>query len=1047
MSFFLALSKNMEKLGFKLLFSHMLISLFGAVFLVVSLLLHESLSKTVFQLVLESGPRVEFLNSITTRLKTSQVLLHEWILFGKDSPSQRKQVWDNDIWPALKELKTQSVSKWTIKNKENKLQQLKGYLSDISVCEWTIEDVVNTRGDTPALELFFSQAAPQGEVIDELIDSMIFLVQRDEVVIAGSLTAALKFNELRKVLKHSLTNLEMLGYKKDASRIFVIEESVIELNKVLAEIEMNSLFFSAEMKEIFDWIKLEFNAYSILVSEFKDVPISISHEILVNQHEPINGLIDDLLSDITIELKKQLDNDTSAALILSSYVIWGSRALVLFMLLLAFVLARRGAKSITDPIARLNYAALEFTRENLSKDIVEEGSIELKSLSHTFNLMREALQENIGRLKSVLETAAEAIISIDENGFVESYNQAAEKIFGWSHHEVVGQNITKIMPREFQLSHDLFVKRYLSTRETKIIGKGREVQGLNKKGEVFPIHLSVSHVEVNDRHSFTGIIVDLSDQKKIQQDLSLAKDKAELASRAKASFVANMSHEIRTPMNTIIGFAEVVLLDKSISKDTYSQVSTILNSSKALLVIINDILDVSKMNSGKLSLEKVCFNLPNMMENTIQTVEQQAKEKSLQIKVELENNLPDRFFGDPARLRQVVLNLVGNAIKFSTDGYISVYVRFDQIEQMLYFSVTDTGIGMTDEQRSKIFDTFSQADDSTSRRYGGTGLGTTISKQIVEMMGGKIWVESVIGEGSTFYFTIKIDVAKNPDVNTCLFETNEIVLEEFISPRLFNILLVEDVVENAELTKLRLRQQGHSVYWVRNGREAVDENTANNYDLILMDVQMPVLDGISATKEIRENEKNISKHQTILALTASILKSDNDECFLAGMDYIATKPIDFNALFSLMENTVPEGRGKLNSNLQSKIMKTSSNVDLSVLSDFVDVNKILDSWTKLDVYYGALKNFCKDRTNAAKEIESILSRGSDDDSAATELLHKVKGGAVSLFLTQVSNHSIKTESVLNNGDIENTKKTLVELNNAIKEVVSAVNKLELSVIN
>ncbi len=248
-------------------------------------------------------------------------------------------------------------------------------------------------------------------------------------------------------------------------------------------------------------------------------------------------------------------------------------------------------------------------------------------------------------------------------------------------------------------------------------------------------------------------------------------------------------------MNAILGFSEVVLQDTQLSTETERHVRTLYSAAKSLLTIINDILDVSKLESGKFALETVCFHLPNALADALRTVEHRAAEKNLTITIEYDVHLPIRFMGDPTRLRQVVLNLVGNAIKFTPEGNITLRVKPGDKPDMLQFSVCDQGIGMTPEQVSTVFEPFSQADASTTRRFGGTGLGTTISKQIVDLMDGEIWVDSTFGAGSSFHFTAHLPEATVTD--GCLYEHDSRIADGYVSPRLFRILLAEDVEANA----------------------------------------------------------------------------------------------------------------------------------------------------------------------------------------------------------------------------------------------------------
>jgi PAS domain S-box-containing protein len=675
------------------------------------------------------------------------------------------------------------------------------------------------------------------------------------------------------------------------------------------------------------------------------------------------------------------------------------------------------------------------------QDVTERRATENELRQHRDNLA-QLVAEQTAQVKAIVDTAVDAIITINQSGIVETINPAAVEMFGWEPEEIIGKNITMLIPQgPIRDQHDSFLTRYIQTKEKRIIGIGREVTGLRKNGSIFPANLSVGHSEFSKgKHLFVGFISDITKQKQAEKELIIAKEAAEAGAKAKAAFIANMSHEIRTPMNAIIGFSEVVIQDRELAPETKKHANTILSSAKSLLGVINDILDVSKMESGKFALENICFHLPNAMAEALRTLEHQAAEKSLDMTINYDAKLPLRFMGDPARLRQVILNLVGNSIKFTEKGSVKITVKFGEQPRMLHFSVIDTGIGMTPEQTTKVFESFSQADEATTRRFGGTGLGTTISKQIIEMMGGEIWVESELGKGSTFHFTANMAEAIKTD--GCLFEDDGPQVDEYRSPRLFNILLAEDIEANATLATLRLEQQGHTVQWVKNGREAVEESQANTYDLILMDVMMPEMDGLDATREIRKIEDNSGESLPILALTASIMREDNDKCLAAGMNGVESKPINFNQLFSTIEKVIPSGAGKPNDKLKIDI-QPQVEIDFSHLEKVVDYEKALNTWRAPDVYAKALVAFASERINDANQIEDLLSKDPNDLEPARAVAHTLKGVAGNMGIKVVASLAGEFDENLRSGKLEEVKAKLGELSQALKEAQAAIHKIPL----
>ncbi|MGN7613647.1 PAS domain S-box protein [Magnetococcales bacterium HHB-1] len=672
-------------------------------------------------------------------------------------------------------------------------------------------------------------------------------------------------------------------------------------------------------------------------------------------------------------------------------------------------------------------------------DMTESKANEAELRKHRDHL-EELVTLATAEVNAIVQTAVNAIVTIDEKGIIQIFNPSAEIMFGWDVEEVVGRNVSMLMDAPEASKHDGFIQHFLTTGEQKIIGIGREVMGRRKDGRRFPAHLAVGHAKLsNGRHLFVGFIADITLQKQNEQELKQAKEEAEAGARAKAAFIANMSHEIRTPMNAVIGFSEVALQDDDLSSQTAKHVRTILSAAKALLGIIDDILDVSKLESGRFVLERVCFHLPNAMADALRTVEHRVAEKNLALRFDYDAKLPNRFMGDPTRLRQVILNLVGNAIKFTETGGISLAVQPGEQSEMLHFTVIDTGIGMTEEQVGKVFESFAQADESTTRRFGGTGLGTTISKQIVKMMGGEIWIESTPGEGSAFHFTALMPEAI--DSETCLFEETGIEEQEYISPRLFNILLAEDLETNATLAILRLERQGHTVRWVKNGREAV-EASQKGFDLVLMDVMMPELDGLAATRLIREREQQTGEHLVILALTASVMREDHELCIQAGMDGVEAKPIDFERLFMALERAVPEGMGRVNDTRTIGVRGLTA-IEFSSLDGVVDHQRALKTWMDSTLFAKALDAFARDRCNDAAQIRALLADHPGDMEPARQVAHALKGLAGNLCIHEVEGLAIKIDAWMKNNTQAPPETLLEQLQRVLNDAAQAIGGIQM----
>lgn len=639
---------------------------------------------------------------------------------------------------------------------------------------------------------------------------------------------------------------------------------------------------------------------------------------------------------------------------------------------------------------------------------------------------RKQADKNLRRFWRAVDQSHSAIIITDAEGQIEYVNPGFSQITGYSSGEVFGKqpDFLNSEYHDAQFFENLWAELLAGNAWTG------EICNQKKDGSVFWQKANISPVMDRNKNitDFIAVLEDITDLKE-------AKASAENASRVKSVFLANMSHEIRTPMNSVIGYLNLALDDQRLDPSTSNYLKTSAKSARTLLRIIDDVLDISKLDAGKLVLEKVPFKLRELVKDVLETFDLRVKEKGLYLTQSIDPDLPACCQGDPERLRQVLVNLLGNAVKFTNRGGIHLIVQQEGTSH-LKFTIKDTGVGVARDKMKTIFEPFSQADITTTRKFGGTGLGISICRQITALMDGRIWVDSVENSGSAFHFTARLpriecsenlghdDRLKNRPQSTSPYQ------------RKFSVLLAEDIEENATLIRIRLEQQGHTVVHVWNGQEAIKLFENNDFDLILMDIHMPRMDGMEACRQIRKMEGNsvVETGIPILALTASVMKEEQQQCLDAGMDGIVEKPIRFGTLFSAMDAVVLKNRNGIQGAKKGDA-KRGMRFSPKEEPAGIDLQLAIKTWQDRGEYYKALTGFTSKFGNVCREIELALEY---DLKKAAALTHSLKGVAGNLYLKEVVKAVEKVDRDVVRGKTEDARTGLPGLENAMKAALISI---------
>jgi len=529
-------------------------------------------------------------------------------------------------------------------------------------------------------------------------------------------------------------------------------------------------------------------------------------------------------------------------------------------------------------------AILEETRRAQEQDLAKRREAE------------DTLRESEEKSRYVIDSAADAIVSIDAEGVIREFNRAAERLFGYTAAQMVGESLTRLIPERFRDAHRAGLRRFLESGERRLPSwRNLELVGLTQDGRELPLEVSFSRFEARGRSFFTGVLRDVTQRKQVEAELAAARDRAVEASRLKSEFLARMSHEIRTPMNGIIGMTGL-LLDTELTGGQRHHAETVRKSADALLAIINDILDFSKIEAGRLRLEPVSFDIMVAVEEVGELLSSAAAEKGLDLIIRIAPDVPRHVVGDPGRIRQILINLASNAIKFTATGHVLLNLELEESgagEALLRVEVSDTGIGIAEDRIEHIFDKFTQVDASSTRRYGGTGLGLAISRELVNLMGGTLRVTSRLGQGSTF--TVRMRLAIAAGTSHALASAPELSG--------VRVLIVDDNAINRQVLSERLaswRMRAHDVASAAAALTALRAAAAagDPYGLVLTDFEMPDGNGETLARAVRADA--VLRGVPMVLLTSVDQPEGAEDVRAAGFGAYLVKPVRASLLMDAL---------------------------------------------------------------------------------------------------------------------------------------------------
>jgi len=692
-------------------------------------------------------------------------------------------------------------------------------------------------------------------------------------------------------------------------------------------------------------------------------------------------LLETLSSAFELELAQAKTNHDHSIDVAKNFIVF----IFFLSIAISLIVALKTNKIITHPLEKLNDFTIKVAKGDLTERLIIKSDDEIGELASSFNVMVSQLERSKAALLKSDEqhrllfnnNPLPMFIYSLENLSILEVNEAMVRQYGYSREEFKEMTISKLLPEE-----DIPALDQAIAAVEKSVNKKTELRHQTKDKTMLNVEVNSTTIGYMDKAAIMVVVNDITIKKKAESELLKANKLAEESIKSKEIFLANMSHEIRTPMNAIIGMTEL-LQRTELNKKQMKYFNAVNISAKHLLIIINDILDISKIESGKLQFETVGFRVDQVFDSLVKSLEYRAVEKSIYLHHKIENEASVMLSGDPVRLKQILLNLLSNALKFTIQGEVVLMCKVlkDSGDKLLLaFTVSDTGIGIPEDKKETIFESFNQVDASTTRKFGGTGLGLSICKNLVMLQGGEIFVESELGKGTTFGFMLMYPKGTEVDLPQ---EDEEIV--DYGSLGQLDVLLVEDHEMNQLMALTVLEQWNCKVDTADNGSIAIEKIKNKNYDIVLMDIQMPVMGGIEATEIIRNEMPDPKSSVPIIAITANALKGDREKYIAAGMNEYISKPFESHVLYRKIANLIKDSNGEADHSQQelgkSNTLLLAEDVGHPKLYDLNLLKKISNG--NDDVVLEMIESFIETVAESLAELDEFSENKEWDRLSAT----------------------------------------------------------------